>query len=204
MLPASLTVHRQLPLPHGNRGWQIGNEHDHRAPASCWFCVLCDLACGPEPARVLPCKWNIGLRDFRDLVAWQLSYTLKCEVFEFTTKPAAARDVRYCDEIRDSSASTPRNIAEGFGRYRPAEFARFLEFALGSLVETRNSLIDGRDRGYLEAKLFSRLWNLSGAAERATKNLMLSKTRQVARSAKSHALSAAASTVGKGVPARSS
>src|ERR1700730_11758155 len=114
---------------------------------------------------------RMSVHDFRDLVAWQLSYQLKCEVFEFTAIGPAAKDFKYRDQIRDSSASTPRNIAEGFGRYHPGEFARFCAYALGSLEETKNSLIDGRDRVYLDDILFSRLWNLSKAAERATKNL---------------------------------
>ena len=114
----------------------------------------------------------MGARDFREIVAWQLSYQLRCEVVAFTANGSPARDFRYRDQIRDSSASTTRNIAEGFGRHRPGEFARFCEFAIGSLNETQDGLIDGRDRGYLEDRLFSRLWNLSKAAERATRNLM--------------------------------
>ena len=123
------------------------------------------------------------MRDFKELVAWQLCYTLKCEVFDFTEKGPAARDFKYRDQIRDSSASAPRNIAEGFGRYRPAEFARFLEYAVGSLDETKNSLMDGRDRKYLDAKLYSRLYNLACAARRATRNLLLAKRRQARRDA---------------------
>src|SRR5437870_4022559 len=103
------------------------------------------------------CADRMGVCDFRDLVAWQLSYQLKCEVFAFTAIGPAARDFKYRDQIRDSSASTPRNIAEGFGRYNPGENARFCGYALGSLTETQTSLIDGRDRAYLEEKLFSRL-----------------------------------------------
>ena len=113
----------------------------------------------------------MGVRDFRDFVAWQLSYQLKCEVFAFTATGPAARDFKYRDQIRDSSASTHRNIAEGYGLYYPGEFARFCGYALGSLEETKSSLIDGRDRSYLDEKLYSRLWNLARAAERATKNL---------------------------------
>ena len=116
--------------------------------------------------------------DFRDLVAWQLSHELKCEVFAFTSTGAASRDFRYRDDIRGSSASAPANIAEGFGRFRPLEFARFLGIAKGSLQETRNHLIDGRDRGYLEDRLCSRLTNLSRAAERTTANLLRAKLRQ--------------------------
>ena len=122
--------------------------------------------------------WRCRVQDFRELIAWQLSDELKCEVYDFTQKGPASRDYKYRDQIRDSSASAPRNIAEGFGRFRPAEFARFLAFAVGSIDETKSSLIDGRDRGYLDKRLFSRLFNLACAARRATRNLLLEKRRQ--------------------------
>lgn len=118
------------------------------------------------------------VRDFRDLVAWQLSETLKCEVLAFTADGPAARDFRFRDDIRASSASAPANIAEGFGRFRPRPFAQFLGYAKASLVETQNHLVDARDRKYIDAKLFSRLLNLAEAAERATTNLLLAKLRQ--------------------------
>jgi four helix bundle protein len=37
-------------------------------------------------------------------------------------------------------------MAEGFGRYYPAEFARYLRLANGELAETVESLDDGVDR----------------------------------------------------------
>jgi four helix bundle protein len=111
-------------------------------------------------------------------VCWQLSYELKCEVFAFTATDPASRDFKYRDQIRDSSAAAPRDISEGLGRFRPREFARFLEFARGSLMETRTSLVDGRHRGYLTQALYSRLSNLARAALKATTNLMRSKQRQ--------------------------
>ena len=118
------------------------------------------------------------VRDFRDLVAWQLAETLKCEVFSFTESGPVARDFRFRNDIRASSASAPANIAEGFGRFRPLQFAHFLGIAKASLAETQNHLIDARDRRYIEAALFSRLMNLAKAAERATTNLLRSKLRQ--------------------------
>ena len=124
------------------------------------------------------CSDRDMVRDFRDLVAWQLAETLKCEVLAFTESGPAARDFRFRDDIRASSASAPANIAEGFGRFRPLQFAHFLGIAKASLVETQNHLIDARDRRYIEAALFSRLWNLAKAAERATTNLLRSKLRQ--------------------------
>lgn len=62
----------------------------------------------------------MGVRDFRDLVCWQLSHELQCEVFAFTAAGPASRDFKYRDQIRDSSAATPRDIAEGFGRFAGA------------------------------------------------------------------------------------
>ncbi|MBI3491273.1 MAG: four helix bundle protein [Acidobacteria bacterium] len=113
------------------------------------------------------------VRRFEDLVCWQLSHELKCEVFAFTANRPAARDFKYCDQIRDSSASAASNIAEGFGRFRPRDFARFLEIARASLMETQNHLRDGHDRRYIEDRLYWRLRNLSAKALRATTNLML-------------------------------
>ena len=123
----------------------------------------------------------MGVRDFRELVCWQLSYELKCEVLAFIENGPASKDFKYRDQIKDSAFSAPSNIAEGFGRFRPGDFARYLEIARASLIETRNHLIDGRDRGYLANPLYSRLQNLARAASNATTKLMLSKKREAER-----------------------
>jgi four helix bundle protein len=120
----------------------------------------------------------VAVRDFRDLLAWRLAYELKCEVFAFTAVGPPSKDFKYRDQIRASSASGPSNISEGFGRFRPRDFARFLEFARGSLMETQNHLIDGHDRGYLDAALYSRLSNLNRAALKTTTALLRAKQRQ--------------------------
>ena len=120
----------------------------------------------------------MSVRDFRDLVAWQLADALKLEVLAFTSDGPAARDYRFRDDIRASAASAPTNIAEGFGRFRPLPFVQFLEYAIASLQETRNHLLDAKDRQYIDAKLFSRRWNLAKSAARTTTHLLLSKRRQ--------------------------
>jgi four helix bundle protein len=120
------------------------------------------------------------IRNFRDFVCWQLSYELQREVFAFTASGPASNDFKFHDQIRNSSASSPRNIAEGFGRYQPAEFAQYLRWARASIMETQSSLIDARDSRYVPDALFSRLFNLSAAALTATTNLMLAKQRQAA------------------------
>ena len=92
--------------------------------------------------------------DFRKLIVWQLANELRHEILAFTDTGPASRDFKYRDQIRDAIASACRNTSEGFDRFRPAEFARFLEFARGSLGEVQDCLIDGHDRKYMDGECF--------------------------------------------------
>ena len=112
-------------------------------------------------------------RHYRDLVCWQLANELKLEVYAFTAKPSVAKDFKYCNQVRDSARGAPRTIAEGFGRYRPPEFARYLEFARASLTETHNHLVDGLDLGYLTAADCDSMCRLADRAAGATTRLLL-------------------------------
>jgi four helix bundle protein len=76
-------------------------------------------------------------------------YELSLEVWKFTGRPEVSRHFKYCDQIRDSSDSAHRNVAEGFGRYNPTEFARFLDVSRGSAEETRALLTTARDKRFL-------------------------------------------------------
>ena len=111
-------------------------------------------------------------RRFEDLIAWQLSHELQEEVFAFTATRPACLDRKFCDQIRDSARSAPRNIAEGFARYYPKEFIRFLRIAAGSLQETRNHLLDAHKRGYIAARELERLTRLALRAFKATTRLI--------------------------------
>jgi four helix bundle protein len=117
------------------------------------------------------------IERYEELVCYQLSYTLKCEIFAMTSKGPAYRDFKFRDQIRDSGRGAPRAIAEGFGRRAPRDVARFLTYAESSLLETRNHLKDAYDSGYIEERLFTRLNNLAGAALRATAGLRKSQIR---------------------------
>jgi four helix bundle protein len=112
------------------------------------------------------------VRRYHDLVCWRLANELKLKVYAFTATEPAVRDFKYCSQIRDSARSGPANISEGFGRFRPAEFARFLEFARASLIETQNHLGDGRDLRYLPDSLYTDVYALADRAIGATTNLL--------------------------------
>jgi four helix bundle protein len=90
----------------------------------------------------------MGVRRYEDLEAWQLADELKREVYALTETGPTSKDFEFRNQIRGSASSSTKNIAEGFGRFRPADFARFMEFAVSSTMETKDSLKDGVDRGH--------------------------------------------------------
>ena len=91
-----------------------------------------------------------GARHFSELDCWQLSNDFKREIYRIAERPALTRDRDLYHHIRDSAASAPRNIAEGFARRTHADFARFLDVARASLAESQNHLLDCVDRGYIQ------------------------------------------------------
>jgi four helix bundle protein len=60
-------------------------------------------------------------------------------------------------QIRRACASIPTNIAEGCGRTRDTEFARFLEIAMGSANELEYLLLLVHDLELLESTDYKKL-----------------------------------------------
>lgn len=108
-----------------------------------------------------------GARDFRELVAWQLARQLKMLAEEICNRTGPARDFKYRDQLRDSAASGPRNIAEGFGRFRHKEFAQFVRIGKASEVEVLNHFVDGVDKRYISKEEFPRLEHAARKALKA-------------------------------------
>jgi four helix bundle protein len=78
-----------------------------------------------------------------DLVAWQLADELRKEVYELFSNGRAAKDMRLRSEGEDAASSVCRNLAEGFHRFSPAEFARFARYSASSIGEVGAVLGDG-------------------------------------------------------------
>jgi four helix bundle protein len=90
-----------------------------------------------------------GFKDFRELGAWQRSREVKLLAYELLARPHVSADFKFRDQLRDAARSAPRNIAEGFARYRHKEFAQFVRIAKGSIGEVLDHFIDAVDNGYL-------------------------------------------------------
>ena len=94
----------------------------------------------------------MGFRTIEDIRAWQLAEEFKLNVYRLTDAGALARDRRLRDQLREAAASATSQISEGFGRFDPVDFARFVKIGRASLVECKNHLIDAVDRGYISAE----------------------------------------------------
>ena len=112
-----------------------------------------------------------GVKHHEDLVAWQLSEQLRQAVVAILAKPSVGRHRTFRDQIERSARSAPSNIAEGFSRYKPREFARYMRIALGSLGETQNHLRAALNDEMITAEDFDNAWSLSVRAIKASKKL---------------------------------
>ena len=99
---------------------------------------------------------------------------------EITATGRVARDFKFCDQIRGSSGSGAPNIAEGFGRFTPREFVRYLRIAIASLQETQTHLDRGLRKNYFEQEVYVAASRLCGRALKITTRLLASKLRQIA------------------------
>jgi four helix bundle protein len=114
-----------------------------------------------------------GARSPEEFGVWQLAWELKESVFAFTATSPAVGDRKFCEEIRAAARSAPDNIAEGFYRFNPPDFANFIRIARGSLGEVRNQLKHAHSKQYLSDDDFARLFGLCGRAIGAATGLRL-------------------------------
>ena len=92
-------------------------------------------------------------KTYQDLRAWQTVRAFKVGIYALIEHPPLANDFALCDSLRKAAASAQSNIAEGFGRFDPADFGRFVKVARASLLEGRNHLSDAVDRRVLDESM---------------------------------------------------
>ena len=97
------------------------------------------------------------MRDFRQLAVWEKSHLLTLNVYKASSTFSPTELYGLTSQIRRSALSIPSNIAEGCGRDTEADFARFLQIALGSASELEYQLLLSRDLHYLADDLYEEL-----------------------------------------------
>ncbi|MNL11540.1 hypothetical protein D3C87_1323800 [compost metagenome] len=106
------------------------------------------------------------INRFEDLEIWKEARRLAKEIHLIAVQTELRSDLRFKNQIKDSSGSVMDNIAEGFERDGNLEFRQFLSIAKGSAGETRSQLYRVFDFEYISEQKFEVLKtdyeNLSG------------------------------------------
>jgi four helix bundle protein len=113
-----------------------------------------------------------GARSHTEVIAWQLANELKLAVYALIEGGPIARHGDLREQLRRSASNAPRAIAEGFGRYLPDDFSRYLRYANGELKETFEALQDGYDRRCFTRDQVEPLQRLSKRASKASSRLI--------------------------------
>jgi four helix bundle protein len=113
-----------------------------------------------------------GVRRFTQLRAWQACVAYKKAVYEICGVGPLATNLKKRAQLEDSVAGPPGHIAEGFGRFNPADFARFVVIARSSLMESQNHLLDLVDGKYIAESTRKELDSLAQAALQEVTGLM--------------------------------
>ena len=77
------------------------------------------------------------IKTFKDLIVWQKSMALLTRLYRETNGFPADEKFGLVSQMRRSAVSIPSNIAEGYGRYTPADRKLFYRYARGSFEETK-------------------------------------------------------------------
>ena len=99
------------------------------------------------------------MKDFKKLEVWQKAFGLTLRIYETTSKFPKEELFGLTSQVRRASSSINANIAEGCGREGNADFARFLQMAMGSAVELENHLLLAHKLQILTDKDFQNLDN---------------------------------------------
>jgi four helix bundle protein len=89
------------------------------------------------------------MQRFTELKVWLRSHALVLRVYQLTKALPADEKYGLISQLRRAAVSVPTNIAEGSKREGSQEFARFLNIAEGSLVESEYLIMRSRDLNYL-------------------------------------------------------
>ena len=99
------------------------------------------------------------MQDFTKLKAWERSHRFVLQVYKESRAFPPEERFGITAQIRRSAASIAANIAEGAGRTTGPDFARFVDYALGSANESEYHLILARDLGFISEASYVCLLN---------------------------------------------
>ena len=89
-------------------------------------------------------------RNFRNYQVWQDAVAYASKVYQVTSDMPWFEKKGLCDQLQRAVVSISSNIAEGSARPSDADFAHFLDTALGSAYEVETQLLIAKNIGYIK------------------------------------------------------
>ena len=114
----------------------------------------------------------MGPRNFREYSVWKEAVGYATFVYEVTGKLPWFEKKGLCDQLQRATVSISSNIAEGAARSSDAEFAHFLDFALGSAFEVETQLLIAKNIGYIDENQYNELLSKLSSIERQLNGLI--------------------------------
>lgn len=106
--------------------------------------------------------------DSRSSAPGRRAVTYKKAAYAICKAAPFATDFKKRRQLEKSVAGPPGHIAEGYGRFNPADFANFVVFARSSLMQSQNHLMDPVDAEYITQ---TKRQELNAPAEEALKEV---------------------------------
>jgi four helix bundle protein len=92
------------------------------------------------------------MQDFRQLKVWEKAHALTLNIYQSTKNYPREELFGLTSQMRRACASIPANLAEGSAKNTDADFARYVQIAIGSASELEYHLLLSKDLGYLKAQ----------------------------------------------------
>lgn len=118
----------------------------------------------------------MGPRNFREYPVWNEAVDYATYVYEVTGQMPWFEKKGLCDQLQRAAVSISSNIAEGAARPSDADFAHFLDFALGSAFEVETQLKIAKNVGYMDEEHYQELITKLSSIERQL-NALISSIR---------------------------
>lgn len=118
------------------------------------------------------------IEKFEDIVAWQEARVLTNMIYTFCREHVFTQDRDLARQLQRASVSTMSNIAEGFERGNPGDYARFLAIACGSCGEVRCQLYVLLDQKYISQSQFETLFSKVSQVNRLIQGLFNAVSRK--------------------------
>ncbi len=98
-----------------------------------------------------------AMKEFRGLKVWGKAHRVTLDVYRATADFPRKEIYGLTSQVRRSVVSIATNIAEGCGRQSDADFARFLQMAMGSASEIEYQVLLARELQYLDETAYRAL-----------------------------------------------